>query len=390
MSSRSPVFAQLLNGLDPAEFARCAAAFPGPRIPRGPSPYEHFLALCLHQLTRRESLRDLVTTLQARAGRCYHLGLRQPPTRTGLAYANHHRDWRIFAAVAQVLARRAQRLAEANPACDPLLPEVAMALDSSLIELSLSLFPWAKRQAGEASVKLHTLLNLRGNVPIWTAVSDSCVPDLKALDWIPKLPGAFYMLDRGYLDFSRLAALHAAGAFFVVRSKCHVRFRVIASRTVDKTTGLRCDQTIRLTTRWSRRFLAEPLRRVRLRDEENRLSLVLLTNNFALAAATIALLYKRRWQVELFFRWIKQHLRLRNFVGRSRNAVHSQVWCAVCAYLLVFIAQQRERLPQSLYQILQVVSVSAFEQVPLRELLAETSLQEAQSDINNQLSFNDL
>jgi hypothetical protein len=390
MSSRSPVFAQLLNGLDPAEFARCAAAFPGPRIPRGPSPYEHFLALCLHQLTRRESLRDLVTTLQARAGRCYHLGLRQPPTRTGLAYANHHRDWRIFAAVAQVLARRAQRLAEANPACDPLLPEVAMALDSSLIELSLSLFPWAKRQAGEASVKLHTLLNLRGNVPIWTAVSDSCVPDLKALDWIPKLPGAFYMLDRGYLDFSRLAALHAAGAFFVVRSKCHVRFRVIASRTVDKTTGLRCDQTIRLTTRWSRRFLAEPLRRVRLRDEENRLSLVLLTNNFELAAATIALLYKRRWQVELFFRWIKQHLRLRNFVGRSRNAVHSQVWCAVCAYLLVFIAQQRERLPQSLYQILQVVSVSAFEQVPLRELLAETSLQEAQSDINNQLSFNDL
>lgn len=390
MSSRSPVFAQLLNGLDPAEFARCADAFSGPRIPRGPSPYEHFLALCLHQLTRRESLRDLVTTLQARAGRCYHLGLRQPPTRTGLAYANHHRDWRIFAAVAQVLARRAQRLAEANPACDPLLPEVAMALDSSLIELSLSLFPWAKRQAGEASVKLHTLLNLRGNVPVWTAVSDSCVPDLKALDWIPKLPGAFYVLDRGYLDFSRLAALHAAGAFFVVRSKCHVRFRVTGSRTVDKTTGLRCDQTIRLTTRWSRRFFDEPLRRVRLRDEENRLTLVLLTNNFALPAATIALLYKRRWQVELFFRWIKQHLRLRNFVGRSRNAVHSQVWCAVCAYLLVFIAKQRERLPQSLYQILQVVSVSAFEQVPLRELLAEMSPQEVQDDTHNQLSFNDL
>ena len=221
-------------------------------------------------------------------------------------------------------------------------------------------------------------------------MSDSSVPDLKALDWIPKLPGAFYVLDRGYLDFSRLAALHAAGAFFVVRSKCHVRFRVTASRTVDKTTGLRCDQTIRLTTRWSRRFLDEPLRRVRLRDEENQLTLVLLTNNFELAAATIALLYKRRWQVELFFRWIKQHLRLRNFVGHSRNAVHSQMWCAVCAYLLVFIAKQRERLPQSLYQILQVVSVSAFEQVPLRELLAEMSPQEVQSDIHNQLSFKDL
>lgn len=189
MTSRSPVFAQILSGLDPTEFARCAAAFSALRTPRGPSPYEHFLALCLHQLTRRESLRDLVTTLHARAERCYHLGLRQPPTRSGLAYANHHRDWRVFAAVAQVLARRAQRLAQLAPPNDPLLPEVAMALDASLIELSLALFPWAKRHPSEASVKLHTLLDLRGNVPGWTAVSDASVPDLKSIGLDPQGAG---------------------------------------------------------------------------------------------------------------------------------------------------------------------------------------------------------
>lgn len=204
------------------------------------------------------------------------------------------------------------------------------------------------------------------------------------------MPGAFYVLDRGYLDFSRLAPLHAAGAFFVVRTKRHVRFRVTASRPVDKTTGLRCDQTIGLTTRWSRRFLPGPLRRVRVRDEAHQVTLGLLTNNFTLPATTIALLYKRRWQVELFFRWIKQHLRLRHFVGRSAYAVHSQVWCAICAYLLLYIAKQRERLPQSLYEIAQVVSASAFEQVTLRELFVETGVQESENDLHNQLSFRDL
>ena len=389
MSSRCPVFAQLLSGLDPTEFARCAAPFAGVRAPRGPSAYEHFLALCLHQLTQRESLRDLVTTLQARAGRCYHLGLRQRVTRSGLAYANAHRNWRLFAAVAQVLMRRAQRLAGSRPVASA-GPELVFALDSSLIELSLALFPWAKRQPTEASVKLHTLLQVRGPVPIWAVVTSALGPDQKALDLVPKHPGAFYLLDRGYLDFSRLAPLHAAGAFFVVRAKRHVRFRVLASRMVDKASGLRCDQTIRLTTRWSRRYFPGPLRRVRLHDAQRQLTLVLLTNHFELPAATIATLYQRRWQVELFFRWIKQHLRLRHFLGRSPNAVRSQVWSAICAYLLVFIAKQRLQLPQTLYQILQVVSVSAFEQVPLPELLAESIPQEDQGQSDNQLQFNDL
>lgn len=386
MSSRSPVFAQILAGLDPTEFARCAAAFPGTRAPRGPTAYEHFLALCLHQLTRRESLRDLVVTLQARAQRCYHLGLRSPLTRSGLAYANAHRDWRIFAAAAQVLMRRAQRL-RPPPGTETVLPELAFALDSSLIELSLELFPWARRQTHEASVKLHTLLDLHSQLPHWVAVTEASLPDQKGLDSIPKLPGAFYVLDRGYLDFSRLGPLHHAGAFFVVRSKCHVRFRVTTSRPVDKATGLRCDQTILLTTPWSRRWIGFPLRRVRLYDAERQLTLVLLTNHFALPAATIAALYKGRWQVELFFRWIKQHLRLRHFLGRTPNAVRSQVWCAVCAYLLVYIAKQRLALPQSLYQILQIVSVSAFEQVPLAELLAETTPEVETDAQDNQLVF---
>jgi hypothetical protein len=389
MSSRSPVFAQILSGLDPTEFTRCAAAFAGVRTPRGPTPYEHFLALCLHQLTRRESLRDLVVTLQARAGRCYHLGLRGPLTRSGLAYANAHRDWRLFAAVAQVLMRRAQRLQPAT-ALEAALPELAFALDSSMIELSLELFPWARRQPGEASLKLHTLLNVHHQTPHWVALTEASLPDMKALDAVPKLPGAFYILDRGYLDFSRLAPLHAAGAFFVVRSKCHVRFRVVASRPVDKTTGLRCDQTIRLTTSWSRRHIQFPLRRVRLYDAQRQLTLVLLTNHFELPAATMALLYKRRWQVELFFRWIKQHLRLRHFIGRSANAVRSQVWCAICAYLLVYIAKQRLGLPQNLYQILQVVSASAFEQLPLVEILAETPPETFENESDNQLAFKDL
>jgi hypothetical protein len=281
MSSRCPIFAQILAGLDPTEFARCADAFAGARAPRGPSAYEHFLALCLNQLTHRESLRDLVTYLGARAGRSDHLGFRQRPTRSGLAYANAHRDWRVFAAVAEVLMRRAQRLAGEAPPAE--LPAVVLALDASLIELSLALYPWARRQPTEASVKLHTRLSLRGNLPVWSAVTEATVPDQKALDWIPKQPGAFYVLDRDYLDFSRLAPLHAAGAFFVVRAKRHVRFRVTASRPVDKATGLRCDQTIVRTTRWSRRHVDFPLRRVRLRDAERQLTLVLLTNDFTLS-----------------------------------------------------------------------------------------------------------
>jgi Transposase DDE domain/Domain of unknown function (DUF4372) len=389
MSSRQPVFAQIMQFLDPKEFARCAAQFPSDRTPRGPSGYDQFLALCFAQLTYRQSLREVVLCLGSRPQRAYHLGFRHALTRSGLAYANQQRDWRIMAAVTQVLMRRAERLYRtAEP--DAQLPILAFALDASLIELSVALFPFAQRQTQEASVKLHVLLSLRHPLPVWALLTDNRLPDLKALDQVPKLPGAFYVLDRGYLDFTRLWPLHQAGAFFVVRSKCHLRFRVLASRPVDKSIGLRCDQTIRLTTSWSRRRWFTPLRRVRVWDAETKRSLVFLTNNFTLAAEQIAALYRRRWQVELFFKWLKQHLQIRAFFGRSPNAVQTQIWSAIATYLLVAIAKKEFNLPQSLHQILQTVSVSAFEEIPLPELFTKHSTESSQNLNPIQLSFNDL
>jgi hypothetical protein len=390
MSSRSPVFAQIMRALDPTVFARCAARFPTPRRPRGLSAYDHFLALCFAQLTWRESLRDIAACLKARAARAYHLGFRSRVTRTNLAYANAHRDWRLFAALAQHLMRRARQLYHSAPVPDPELPAVTYALDASIIELSLALFPWARWQTHAAALKLHTLLSLRGAIPAWCAVTEATCPEQKTLDLLPLEPGAFYIMDRGYLDFGRLARLDRAEVYFVVRCKCHVRFRVVQSRAVDKTTGLRCDQTIRLTSRWSDQSFGGPLRRIRVRDEAAGRSLVLLTNCFDLPARTISQLYRARWQVELFFKWIKQHLRLRGFFGRSPNAVRVQVWSAICAYLLVAITRKELGLPQSLHQILQIVSVSAFEQSSLAELVAENDLQHLAGESPNQLLFHNL
>jgi hypothetical protein len=359
------------------------------RAPRGLSAYDHFLALSFGQLTGREGLRDLIACLNARVSRTYPLGFRTHLSRTNLAYANAHRDWRVFAAVAQVLMRRAQRLYAQAPA-DPELPNLAYALDASLIDLSLALFAWAYFQPTVGAIKLHLLLALKGNVPAWATVTEANCPDQKSLDQLPLNPGGFYVMDRGYLDFPRLARWHQAEACFVVRAKGHLRFRVLQSRGVDKSTGLRCDQTIRLTTAWSRRAFPHSLRRVRVRDEEQKRSLVLLTNNFQLPAIQISELYRRRWQVELFFKWIKQHLRLRAFLGRSANAVRTQVWAAICAYLLVAIAKQQLHLPQTLHQILQIISVSAFEQVPLPELFTDNRLEDLQPCDSKQLIFNAL
>lgn len=387
MSNRSPVFAQLMQYLDPTEFARCAARFPARRRPRGLSAYDHFLALCFAQLTYRESLRDIAACLSARPARSYHLGLRSRITRTNLAYANEHRDWRVFAAVAELLMRRAQGLYLAPAPSDGEVPAVAYALDASIIELSLALFPWARWHRSCSAVKLHSLVSVQHQTPAWIAVTEAGFPEQKTLEQVPLEPGAFYLLDRGYLDFGRLARLHRAEVYFVVRSKCHVRFRVRRSRPVDKRTGLRCDQTIALTSSWSRRSFPGLLRRVRIRDELAGRSLVLLTNHFGLPALQVGELYRRRWQVELFFKWVKQHLRLRGFFGRTPNAVRTQIWSAICAYLLVAIARKRLKLTHSLHQILQIVSVSAFEQMPLPELLAEANQQNQNSDDPNQLHF---
>jgi hypothetical protein len=384
MFTRRPVFAQLTSHLDPTEFARCAARFPTRRLPRGLSAYDHFLAMIFAQLTHRESLRDLAVCLQSQ--RAYHAGFRSRPTRTNLAYANRHRDWRLFAAVAQVLMRRVRQACQNQPQ-DLALPEVCYALDSSLIDLSLAIFPWANWESRAAAVKLHTLLSLRSRAPVWSLVTEAGFPDQKSLDWVPVEAGAWYVMDRGYLDFPRLARWHQAQAYFVVRSLSNVAFRVLVSRPVDKSTGLRCDQLIRLTRFQSHRAFPQTLRRIRIFDAEHRVSLVLLTNHLTLPASTVALLYRNRWQAELFFKWIKQHLKLKAFLGRSPNAVRCQVWAAICAYLLVMLAKQQLRLPQTLHRILQTVSVSPFEQVPLPELLEEINLDASESPLHNQMIF---
>jgi hypothetical protein len=373
MPSFPTVFAQIVSGLYQPEFSRCVSLFPMPRSSRSFSAYDQFLALCFGQLTYRESLRDIVTCLRCRPEAQYHLGFRGKLTRTNLAYANEHRDWRVFAAVAEVLIRRAQHLYQNDPV-DPDLPQVALALDSSILHLSLKLFPWAywgRSRAG--ALKLHTLLSLRGNLPVWAAITEASTPDVKMLDQIPVYTGAYYVMDRAYMDFCRLLALQKAGAKFVVRSKRSINCRVTESRAVDKSSGLRCDQTVRLRSSWSEYKYRLPLRRIVLRDLQEDRRLVFLTNDFELSALTICELYKRRWQVELFFKWIKQHLRIRNFFGRSINAIQSQIWTALCTYLLVAIAKKQFRTDKSLYEVLQIISVSALEQIPLSELLATNS-----------------
>lgn len=377
--------------LHPQAFQRCVERHPGKRKPRGLSAYDHFLALCFAQLTYRESLRDIEACLKARAGLTYHLGFRGNITRTNLAYANEHRDWRLFAEVAQVLMRRAQRLYQTTPV-DADWPALTFALDSTLIHLSAQLFPWAVRRGSRqlTAVKLHVLLNLRGNYPAWAAMSGIHVPDLKMLDVLPVEPGSCYVLDRGYVDYSRLYAITTQHALFVVRSRKRISTYVVRSQPVDKSTGLRADQIVRLNHRRHKDHYPEPLRRIRLYDGEQNRSLIFLTNNFQLPAFTITQLYKQRWQVELFFKWIKQHLRLRAFLGKTPNAVQCQLWSAICSYLLVAILKKELKLPNSLHEILQILSIHPFEQTPITELITQNTLETNHTQNQKSFDFNHL
>jgi transposase len=373
MQAAPTVFSQITSALYPAEFSRCVEAFPTARPTRGLTEYDQFLALCFGQLTYRESLRDIVACLHAKQSLQYHLGFRGHLSRTNLAYANRYRDWRLFEAVAQILMRRAARLYQDEPT-QAALPKGIFALDSSIIALSLSLFPWGYyARSRQAALKLHLMLSLQGSLPAWAALTDADFSDCKILDQIPAVCGAYYVLDRGYLDFIRLFRLAQAGAYFVVRNKHQIRFRVLHSARVDKTTGLRCDQTIRLTSPWSLKSYPQPLRRIGFYEAEHQTHFTFLTNQFDVPAWVITQLYRQRWQVELFFKWIKQHLRLRHFYGRSENAVRCQLWSAIGAYLLVAIVKKRLNLRKNLNEILQIVSVNIFEQVPLEELLASAS-----------------
>jgi transposase len=363
------IFAQLMDFLPLSEFRRCVARYQGDYKVRGFSCLDQFLCLAFAQLTYRESLRDIETCLRALQPKLYHMGIRGRVARSTLADANESREWRIVADFAQVLITIAKPLYATEPFGVDLAATV-YAFDSTTIDLCLALFPWARFRQTKGAIKLHTLLDLRGNIPEVVYLSDGKLHDVKALDVLVPLPGAYYVLDRGYLDFGRLFRFQELGAFFVTRAKTNLQFVRRYSHPVDKATGLQCDQAIALTGPKTATLYPLPLRRIRYIDPETGKRLVFLTNDFTLPALTIAQLYKARWQVELFFKWIKQHLRIKAFYGTSANAVKIQVWVAISVYVLVAIVKKRLGLSQSLYTILQVLSVTLFEQVPIYQALA--------------------
>lgn len=386
MNTPRTVFAQLLDGIRQAEFERCVEEHPMVRKPRSFSAYDHFACMVFAQLTHRQSLRDLETCLNARPELLYHAGIRGRVSRCNLAYANEHRDWRVFALAAEVLMRRARRATERPDAVAPVDADI-LAFDASLIDVSLALCPWAHRQQSQAAVRLNVLLDVAVDLPRFASVTAGDQHEVGALDELPLYPGSYYIMDRGYLDFRRLHRLQRHGAFFVGRARSNLRFRAVRCTQVDKTKGLRCDQTITLRRAPSARAYPEPLRRIRYVDPEHGHTFVFLTNQFALDATVITELYRRRWQVELFFRWIKQHLSLRAFFATSPNGVRLQVWSALCAHLLVAIAQQRLALPGSLYQILQLTSVCIWEKSSLSELLTKPPQTDLEGHTPNQLIF---
>lgn len=383
------VFAQLMSFLPRREFNECVRKYGGQRRSRGFSCRDQFLCLAFAQLTFRESLRDIETCLRALQPKLYHAGFRGRVSRSTLADANRSHDWRIFADFAQVLIGRARWL-YAGEALGVELEQTVYALDSTTIDLCLSLFPWAPFRQHKGAVKLHTLLDLRGGIPCFIHISHGKTHDVTALDQLLIEPGAFYVMDRGYVDFRRLRRFTLAGAFFVTRSKRNMDFRCRASREVDKVAGLRADQTIVLAGVQSSRLHPEPLRRVKFYAAEHDRRFTFLTNNFALPALTIAQLYKSRWQVELFFKWIKQHLRIKAFYGNNMNAVKTQVWTAISIYVLVAIVKKELKLDRSLHEILQILSLTLFEKTPVFEALRDTPTSKYEPTLPKQRTLFDL
>jgi hypothetical protein len=384
MHSGKAVFSQLIEWVHPEQFRRCVTRYRGYYKVRRFSCWDQFLAMAFAQMTFRESLADIEICLRSRRDQLYHLGFRSSVGHSTLADANSTRDWRIYADLAQGLIRRARKLYAQEP-LGLELDHTIYALDSTTIDLCLSLFPWARFRSTKAAVKLHTLLDVRGPIPTLITISEGKQADVHILDDLLLEPGAFYVMDRGYVDFERLYRFTLAAAFFVTRTKTGIQLSRLESRPVDRATGLRSDHIVWLTTPKSVAHYPDRLRRVSYRDPQDGKVLVFLTNNFDLPALTVAMLYKLRWRVELFFKWIKQNLRIKHFFGTSDNAVKTQVWIAVCVYVLVAIVRKELRLELSLSQMLQVLSVNAFEQVPLAELLAKTPPQNETLNPCNQL-----
>ena len=382
------VFSQLMAFFPWRRFDTCVKRYRGDRKIKSFPCSEHLRVMAFAQLTYRESLRDIETCLRAVGPKLYHMGIRGNVSRNTLSNANRTRDWRIYADFAQILIAEARTLyADEDLGID--LDATVYALDASTIDLCLSMFPWAKFRKAKGAVKIHTLMNLQGNIPEFILISDGKLHDVNALDYLIPLPGAYYVMDRGYLDFARLYELDQAKAYFVTRAKKNFNFTRRYSHEVDKSTGVQCDQTVVLETFYSYQGYPQPLRRIRYYDDQLDKRFVFLTNDFDLPATTIAALYKSRWQIEVFFKWIKQHLRIKVFYGTNQNAVKAQIWTAVSVYLLVAIAKRRLDLPQSLYTILQILSVSIFEKTPLVQLFSQAPYKNPNTHSPNQLPLFD-
>ena len=381
------VFAQLTDLIHPEQFRRCVRRYAGDYKVKTFSCWNQFLCMAFGQLTFRESLRDVETCLRSRHDQLYHLGIRGEVSHSTLADANRERDWRIYHDLAQRLIQRARALYHQEP-IGLELRETIYALDSTTIDLCLNLFPWARFRRTKAAIKLHTLLDVRGSIPTFIAISQGKQADVRILDELVLEPGSFYVMDRGYLDFRRLYGFVLAAAFFVTRAKTNLQLNRLESRPVDPATGVRSDQIVWLRNLSSIKNYPDKLRRIHYVDATTGKSLVFLTNNFALPALTIARLYKSRWKVELFFKWIKQHLRIKHFYGTSDNAVKTQIWISICVYVLVAIVKKQLASKRSLYSILQILSVNAFEKEPLHQVLKEMEPQNLEDAYCNQLVFN--
>lgn len=386
MNTGKTLFAQVMDFLPWSTFDRYVARYRGDRYVKKLNCAEQYRAMAFAQLTYRESLRDIEACLSAQKDKLYHMGFRGPVRRATLADANESRDWRIYADFAQRLIVQARKLyADEELGLD--LSNTVYALDSTVIDLCLSTFPWARFHASRAAVKVHTLLDVRGNIPSFIHISEARVHDMKVLDLLVPEAGAIYLMDRGYSSYAKLYALHQAGAFFVTRARSNLDARRIYSAPVDRSTGLICDQTVAFDGEHSRHHFPEHLRRIRYKDSGSGKTLVFLTNQMTLPAMTICALYKHRWQVELFFKWIKQHLRIKRFFGISENAVKTQIWIAVSVYVTVAIIKKRLDLQMSLYSLLQILSVTLFEKVPLHQILPEHKTAHTSPSHGNQMNL---
>ena len=386
MDTRQPVFAQLMDFLPRYDFQQCVQRYKGQYKVKSFSCLDQFFCMAFAQLTYRESLRDIEACLRSRHRKLYHMGFRGKVSRNTLAHANEVRDWRIYADLAQILIGHARRL-YANDSFGVELDQTAYALDSTLIDLCLSLFPWAKFRKRKGAIKLHTLLDLRGSIPSLIIITHGKIHDVAILDQLSFEPGAFYIFDRGYLDFARLHKIHRASAFYVTRAKSNFQFKRLYSQPVNKSQGVQCDQIIVLKGFYAKKDYPDKLRRIRYFDATQNKWFVFLTNNFVLPALTIAQLYQSRWQIELFFKWIKQHLRIKAFYGTSDNAVKTQIWIAIAVYVLVAIVKKQLKLEKSLYTILQILSVTLFEKSPILEALGTVKPQEIKDVTSNQLNL---